>query len=49
MIGGGVACLGGIGVVVLLAVGGFLYWLYRLGTSEEAEEGEEALDQEVAE
>ncbi len=43
MIGGGVVCLGGIGVVVLLAVGGFLFWLYRLGTSEEAED---ALDEE---
>ncbi len=44
MIGGGVVCLGGIGLVVLLAVGGFLYWLYRLGTSEEAED--DGADQE---
>jgi hypothetical protein len=39
IVGGGVVCLGGIGLVVLLAVGGFLFWLYRLGTSEEAEDG----------
>jgi hypothetical protein len=44
LIGGGVVCLGGVGLVVLLAVGGFLYWLYRLGTSEEAED---ELDQEA--
>ena len=43
VIGGGAVCLGGIGLAVLLAVGGFLYWLYRLGTSEEYEDG---LDQE---
>jgi hypothetical protein len=49
MIGGGVVCLGGIGLVVLLAVGGFLYWLYRLGTSEEAEGelGEEMVEDEL--
>jgi hypothetical protein len=46
LIGGGVVCLGGIGLVVLLAVGGFLYWLYRLGTSEEAEDGLDQADQE---
>ena len=45
VVGGGVACLGGIGLVVLLAVGGFLFWLYRLGTSEE-EEVEDESDQE---
>jgi hypothetical protein len=27
-------------VVVLLAVGGFLFWLYRLGTSERVSGGE---------
>jgi hypothetical protein len=46
LIGGGVVCLGGVGLVVLLAVGGFLYWLYRLGTSEEVEDGADQADQE---
>ncbi len=32
---GGVICLGGAGLVVVLAVGSFLYWLYRLGAEEE--------------
>jgi hypothetical protein len=47
MIGGGVVCLGGVGLVVLLAIGGFLYWLYRLGTSEEAEDELDDADQEA--
>ena len=43
LVGGGVFCLGGAGLVVALAVGAFLLWLYRLGTSDTAEslEGEE--------
>jgi hypothetical protein len=36
--GGGVLCLGGAGLVVILAVGAFLFWLYRLGMDEELED-----------
>jgi hypothetical protein len=31
VVGGGVLCLVGAGIVVVLAVGAFLFWLYRLG------------------
>ena len=37
LVGGGVLCLAGAGLVVVLAVGAFLFWLYRLGTDEEDE------------
>jgi hypothetical protein len=37
MVGGGVFCLGGVGLVIVFAVGAFLFWLYRLGTTEEGE------------
>jgi hypothetical protein len=37
MVSGGVFCLGVVGLVVALAVGAFLFWLYRLGTTEEGE------------
>jgi len=37
MVGGGVLCLGGAGLVVILLVGAFLFWLYRLGTGEDEE------------
>jgi hypothetical protein len=41
LVGGSVLCLGGAGLVVALVVGAFLFWLYRLGTSElEIEEAE---------
>jgi hypothetical protein len=46
VVGGGMICLGGAGVVVVLAVGGFLFWLYRLGTSDQFED-EEFGDQEI--
>jgi ABC-type branched-subunit amino acid transport system permease subunit len=39
-----VLCLGGAGLVVAMVVGAFLFWLYRLGTSEleiEDAEGQE--------
>lgn len=42
--GGGALCLGGAGLVVILVVGAFLYWLYRLGT-----EGYEDEDSEYQE
>ena len=43
LVGGGVLCLVGAGIVVVLAVGAFLFWLYRLGTDEGDEiESEEA-------
>ena len=32
--GGGVLCLVGAGIVLVLVVGAFLFWLYRLGTDE---------------
>jgi hypothetical protein len=41
--GGGALCLGGAGLVLVLVVGAFLYWLYRLGT----DEGGESEDQET--
>jgi hypothetical protein len=49
LVGGGVFCLGGAGVAVLLAIGGFLFWLYRLGTTVEGEDQEiwELGDQEI--
>jgi hypothetical protein len=49
VIGGGVLCLGAAGLVLALVVGAFIYWLYRLGTSEEYEdqEGWESEDQEM--
>jgi hypothetical protein len=35
LVGGGVLCLvGGAAIVVVLAGGAFLFWLYRLGTDE---------------
>jgi hypothetical protein len=40
LVGGGALCLGVAGLVVILAVGAFLFWLYRLGTSEELEDEE---------
>ena len=40
MVGGGAVCLVGAGLVVLLVVGAFLFWLYRLGMSEEEEDQE---------
>jgi hypothetical protein len=43
VVGGGVLCLGGAGLVVILLVGAFLFWLYRLGTGED----EEFEDQEI--
>jgi hypothetical protein len=51
IVGGGAVCLVGAGLVVLLVVGAFLFWLYRLGMSEdeeyEDEEIWEAGDQEI--
>jgi hypothetical protein len=49
LVGGGVFCLGGAGVAVLLAIGGFLFWLYRLGTTVEGEDQGimESGDQEI--
>lgn len=49
MVGGGMLCLVGLGFLgILMVIGGFLYWLYRLGTADivadeepEVEEGEE--------
>lgn len=51
VVGGGVVCLGGAGVALVLVVGAFLYWLYRLGTSEEFEdEGfEQVVDWDIEE
>jgi hypothetical protein len=51
LVSGGVVCLGGAGVVVVLAIGGFLFWLYRLGTSGGAEDREEweSRNQEIEE
>jgi len=43
--GGGVLCLGGAGVVAVLVVGAFLFWLYRLGMAEDEATG----DQEISE
>jgi hypothetical protein len=37
VVGGGVICLGGAGLVVILLVGAFLFWLYRLGREEDEE------------
>ena len=35
LLGGGALCLGGLAVIVIVAVGGgLLYWLYRLGTTD---------------
>lgn len=42
VMGGGAVCLGGAGLGAVVLVGGFLYWLYRLGTDED----EELVDQE---
>jgi hypothetical protein len=41
LIGGGMVCLGGAGAGVFLVVGGFLFWLYRLGASSTDLEDEE--------
>jgi len=41
VVGGGVVCLVGAGLVVVLVVGAFLFWLYRLGMSEDEEFGDE--------
>jgi hypothetical protein len=53
VVGGGIFCLGGAGLLLVGAVGAFLYWLYRLGTAEEEEsEGQimgEAGDWEIGE
>jgi hypothetical protein len=50
MLGGGVLCLVGAGMAVVLVVGAFLFWLYRLGTDEdevsETEEIWESPDQD---
>jgi hypothetical protein len=43
VVGGGVLCLVGAGIVVVLAVGAFLFWLYRLGM----DEGDEVESQEI--
>jgi hypothetical protein len=43
LLGGGALCLGGAGLVVILAVGAFLFWLYRLGTSEEVGDEESGI------
>jgi hypothetical protein len=40
LVGGGMFCLGGAGAGVFLVLGGFLFWLYRLGTSDELEDDE---------
>jgi hypothetical protein len=45
VVGGGVACLVGAGLVILLVVGAFLFWLYRLGMAED----EEAVGQGIGE
>lgn len=37
ILSGGAVCLVGVGVVVLLVVAAFLFWLYRLGMSEDEE------------
>jgi len=45
VVGGGVLCLVGAGIVVVLVVGAFLFWLYRLGTDEGDEvEGKDEAD-----
>lgn len=53
VLGGGVACLIGAGLVALLVVGAFLLWLYRLGMSDDEEFGDgevwESGDQEIGE
>ena len=53
VLGGGAVCLVGAGLVVLLVVGAFLFWLYRLGMSEDEEFGDgetsESGDQEIRE
>jgi hypothetical protein len=42
VVGGGMLCLGGAGLLLVIVVGAFLYWLYRLGMAEEEEsEGQE--------
>jgi hypothetical protein len=47
-VGGGVLCLAGAAFVVILAVGAFLFWLYRLGTDEDDEiEGQEIWESEA--
>jgi hypothetical protein len=47
LVGGGVLCLVGAAFVVVLAVGAFLFWLYRLGTDEGYEiEGQEIWESE---
>lgn len=40
VVGGGAVCLVGAGLVVLLVVGAFLLWLYRLGISEDEDLGD---------
>jgi hypothetical protein len=40
LVGGGMVCLGGAGAGVFLVVGGFLFWLYRLGASEDLDDEE---------
>jgi hypothetical protein len=40
LVGGGMFCLGGAGAAVFLVVGGFLFWLYRLGSSDQLEDDE---------
>ena len=48
ILGGGAVCLVGAGVVVLLVVSAFLFWLYRLGISEDEEfEDGESGNQEI--
>lgn len=53
VVGGGVLCLVGAGTVVVLAVGAFLFWLYRLGMDEgdevEGQENWESVDQAIDE
>jgi len=50
ILSGGAVCLVGVGVVVLLVVAAFLFWLYRLGMSEDEEfEDGESGNQEIGE
>lgn len=53
VVGGGLVCLVGAGLVVLLVVGAFLFWLYRLGMDGEEEledqEGWESEDPGIGE
>jgi hypothetical protein len=45
VVGGGMLCIGGAGVLLVSVVGAFLYWLYRLGMAEEEELEDQEMDE----